>query len=119
MKVFILLAVLIVLPLFAHPPKGLEVAYDYDSNILNVDIVHAVNDAGKHFINKVVVELNGKKIIEQTFRKQEDGEMQHAMYKIIDAAGGDKIAVTAYCNISGKKKADLIITVPGGEETSK
>jgi len=118
-KPCIFFAMLVVLPLCAHPPKGLEMGYDFDSDILSVEIAHSVNDAAKHFINKVVVELNGKKIIEQTFRKQVDGETQQVMYKIIDAAEGDKIAVTAYCNISGKKKADLTITAPSGGDASE
>ena len=109
-KSCIFFAILFALPLFAHPPKGLEMEYDFDSDILSVEIAHSVNDAAKHFIKKVIVELNGKKIIEQTFRKQVDGEAQQVMYKIIDAADGDKISVTAYCNISGKKKADLVVT---------
>jgi desulfoferrodoxin (superoxide reductase-like protein) len=117
-KSCIFLTVLVALPLFAHPPKGLEMTYDYESNILSVEIAHSVNDAAKHFIKKVVVELNGKKIIEQTFKRQVDGETQQVMYKVIDGIEGDKITVTAYCNISGKKKADLTITMPSSDEAS-
>jgi hypothetical protein len=40
------------------------------------------------------------------------------MYKVIDGIEGDKITVTAYCNISGKKKADLTITMPSSDEAS-
>ena len=118
-KPCMLFALLFALPVFAHPPKGLEVEYDTDSSILRVEIAHSVNDASKHYVNKVVVEVNGKKVIEQTFRKQIDGETQQVMYKIIDAAEGDKISVTAYCNISGKKKADLMVTTAAAERTSE
>lgn len=106
----IILALLIALPLLAHPPKGLELAYDADSNILTVEITHSVKDASKHYINKVVVELNGKKIIEQVFKKQVDDELQHVTYEVIDADEGAKITVIGYCNISGKKAAELVVT---------
>jgi desulfoferrodoxin (superoxide reductase-like protein) len=105
----IVLALMIAVPLFAHPPKTVDLEYDPDSSVLTVNITHNVKDATKHFIYKVVVELNGDKIIEQTFKRQVDNDMQKAIYEIIDASQGDKIAVTAYCNISGKKMVELVV----------
>lgn len=113
---FIVALVLLAVPLMAHSPKSLELDYDADTGVLNISITHSVNDASKHYVNKVIVELNGKKIVEQKFRSQTDEEEQQVLYSIIDAKEGDKINVTAYCNISGKKKGELIITAPEGEE---
>lgn len=113
---FIVALVLLAVPLMAHSPKSLELDYDADTGVLNISITHSVNDASKHYVNKVIVELNGKKIVEQKFRSQTDEEEQQVLYSIIDAKEGDKINVTAYCNISGKKKADLTITAAEGDE---
>lgn len=119
MKILMLALVFLAVPLMAHSPKTPELVYDADAGILNVSITHSVNDAAKHYVNKVVVELNGKKIIEQKFRSQTDEEEQQVVYSIIDAKEGDKISVTAFCNISGKKKSELIISAPEGSEGSE
>jgi desulfoferrodoxin (superoxide reductase-like protein) len=57
------------------------------------------------------VELNGKEIIQQLFKRQTDGQEQKVMYVIVDAKEGDKITVTAYCNIAGKKNQTLDVTI--------
>lgn len=114
-----LLAILVVLvatPLLAHPPKSVDLDYDAETGILSIEIVHSVHAASKHYVNKVVVEVNGKKHVEQNFKRQTDMEQQHAMYKIIDVEEGDKITATAYCNISGRKKGELEVTLKKDEE---
>ncbi|UCC12593.1 MAG: hypothetical protein JSW02_03425 [candidate division WOR-3 bacterium] len=94
---------------FAHPPTGVEMEFNYETKVLTVFVTHPVNKIDKHFVDKVVVELNDKEIVTQTFRKQKDGEAQEAMYIIVDAKVGDTIAVTGYCNVSGKKKVSLTV----------
>lgn len=119
MKRLLTVLVLLVVPLVAHSPKSPVLEYEVETGVLNVSITHSVNNASKHYVNKVVVELNGKKIIEQKFRSQTDEEEQRIIYSIIDAKVGDKISVTAFCNISGKKKGELIISLPEGDEGSE
>jgi desulfoferrodoxin (superoxide reductase-like protein) len=120
MRAFIIaLMMLIATPLTAHPPKSVDLDYDGETGLLSVEIGHSVNAASKHYVNKVVVELNGKKHVEQYFNKQIDGEMQQAIYKIIDAAEGDMITVTAYCNISGRRKGELEVTLKKDEELTE
>jgi len=94
---------------FAHPPTGVEMEFDNETKVLTVLVTHPVNKINKHFIDKIVVELNDKEIVTQTFRTQGDGEGQEVMYVIVDAKAGDTIAVTGYCNVSGKKKASLTV----------
>ncbi len=118
MKAFVaVLIVLVAVPLFAHPPKNVTLEYDSDTKVLAAVIDHSVNNTSKHYVHKVVVEVNGKKRVEQTFMRQMDGEQHEVMYKIVDVDEGDKITVTGYCNISGKKKSELIIsTEQAGEK---
>ena len=120
MKVFFSILIwLIAAPLHAHPPKSVDLDYDAETGILSIEIAHSVNAPLKHFINKVVVELNGKKHVEQYFAKQIDGEKQHAIYKIIDAGEGDLITVIAYCSISGRKKGELEVALKKDEELTE
>lgn len=110
------LLLFVAVPLFAHPPKNVTIQYDGDTQILSAVIEHSVKDASKHYVMKVVVEVNGKKQIEQTFKRQMDGEQHEVVYKLVDANDGDKVTVIGYCNISGKKKSELVIsTEPSGE----
>lgn len=119
MKKILVVLILLVVPLAAHSPKTPELEYDVEAGLLNVSITHSVNNASKHYVNKVVVELNGRKIIEQKFRSQTNEDVQKVTYTIIDAKVGDKISVTAFCNISGKKKGELTISPPEGNESSE
>lgn len=116
MKYFMLALLVMAVPLVAHSPKGVDLDYDAETGVLSVEIAHSVNNASKHYIYKVVVELNGKRIVEQKFKSQTDEEIQQVLYKIIDAKEGDKISITAYCNISGKKKGELEVTAQEGDE---
>lgn len=112
-----LLAMLLVNTTYGHAPKNVSLKFHADSRLLSVQVPHAVKDPGKHFVNKLVVQLNGERIIEQKFSSQVSGERQEAVFKIIDARPGDEITVTASCSISGNKKGTL--TVPKVEAPEK
>jgi desulfoferrodoxin (superoxide reductase-like protein) len=112
MKYFVLLFLgLLVLtrPISAHPPSEIELEFNPFEYTLSVIIHHAVNDPGKHYIYKVSVELNGEEIIKQKFKYQYNEDAQLALYQIHDAREGDEITVTAYCSISGKKEATIVV----------
>ena len=112
MKKLIIALVLVSVPLLAHSPSSVEAEFDPETRILNLEINHPVNNPTRHYVSKVIVELNGKKIIEQKFGSQTDEEEQDVLYSIHDAKTGDKIKVTAYCNISGKKSSELVVATP-------
>ena len=115
-NILFVLLVVFILPavMQAHPPKSVDVEFDNETKVLTVKISHFVDNPSKHFIDKIVVELNGDEIITQKLKAQNTKQDQEAQYMITDAAVGDTITVTAYCNISGKKKA--VIDVAAHEE---
>ncbi|MCX7994805.1 MAG: hypothetical protein N3A65_03390 [candidate division WOR-3 bacterium] len=106
---FVVIATLFTIATFAHPPSEIVAEYDTTSKILQIIVNHSVRDAQKHYINKVEIELNGSKIIEQKSNKQIDNKIQHYIYKIHDARTEDSISIEANCNISGKKKVKVLI----------
>ena len=97
---------------YAHAPNNADLEFDLDEQLLKVRVQHQVKDAAKHYVSQVIVELNGKKVIEQTLGSQESLAGEKLVYRITDAGVGDTIAVTAICNISGKKKASIKIAPP-------
>ncbi|MGD8978683.1 MAG: hypothetical protein PVH23_01265 [candidate division WOR-3 bacterium] len=111
MKKIMIALVLCTLTLLAHPPGGVEVEFDPESKVLNILVPHSVNDASRHYISKLIVDLNGKKIVEQRFRSQIDDDEQRVLYSIHDATEGDKIKVTAFCNISGKRSSEITVAI--------
>lgn len=115
--VFVLLVVLI-LPatMQAHPPKSVDAEFDCETKVLAVNISHFVDSPSKHYIDKIVVELNGDEIITQKLKAQRTKQEQEAQYMITDAAVGDTITVTAYCSISGKKKTVIDIATKVEEQ---
>jgi hypothetical protein len=108
----LVLVVLSTNTILAHPPGTITVKYDLSLQLLTVEVQHPVRDAAKHFVDKIEVSLNGKKVIEQKFMSQIDGKVQTGFYKLIDAEIGDTIEVVAGCNIAGKSKGTLEVTKP-------
>ncbi len=92
-----------------HPPDRIELVFNTTENVLQVTVHHNVKDLGKHYVDQIVVELDGEKIIEQKCKSQSDSKFQMVEYRIIDAEPGDEILVTAGCNISGRKKAKITV----------
>ena len=112
--VFVLIGVLS--SAYAHAPGKVALGFDLEEQLLEVNVKHQVNDGAKHYVDRVSVDLNGKKVIEQTLYAQQNLKDQTLVYRITDAGVGDTISVTASCNISGKKKASLKIAAPPAEE---
>lgn len=90
---------------YAHPPEKVEAEFDPEDHMLKVIVSHDVKDAGKHFIDEVGVELNGKEIISQSLLAQETLESLTLVYRITDAKPGDEIKIFAGCNVFGRKTA--------------
>ena len=94
---------------YAHPPSDIKITFDAKTKMLHAVILHNVKDALKHYINKVDVALNGKKIIEHNISKQDNNESQAVDYLIPDAKDGDVLSVDGFCSIVGNLKKDIIV----------
>ena len=92
---------------YAHPPFEVNIEHSSELRIISIIVVHPVSNPGKHFINKIIVWLNGKEVIQHKISSQDDNRYQSAAYMIPDAKVGDIIAAEAYCNISGKLKKEI------------
>jgi hypothetical protein len=61
-----------------------------------------------------IISIGGKEIIRQEFNSQTNDKSQEAVYLIRDVRNGDRIEVTAYCNITGKREEVLEVVFPDG-----
>ncbi|MEO0185796.1 MAG: hypothetical protein ABIL20_08380 [candidate division WOR-3 bacterium] len=88
----------------AHPPGEIIAQFDTTNKILKLTVNHQVRDSQKHYVNKIEIELNGNRIIEQKSGRQIDNAIQKYLFILPEAKIEDIITIEAYCNISGKKK---------------
>jgi len=101
---------------FAHGPSDILLTFDHDTSRLTVKVEHNVSKVNNHYIENVQVKLNGDEIITQQFGSQSSSESQDVQYTIIDARDGDKISVTADCNIIGKKTVEITVSQASSAE---
>lgn len=94
----------------ATPPDSIAVSIDANS-IVQVSIHHPVRstDTG-HYIKTVMVTLNGKTVVVQSFLSQTDLDWQRTSYRIRDAKKGDKLAVTAVCSYFGQLSNTITVS---------
>ena len=112
MRIYVLSIVLLLSGIqiaFAHPASKVDVSYNLNDQILVVVAEHNTKDVTKHWIDQIIVQLNGKEIIQQVFVMQMDREKQKATYLIPGAKEGDEIVVIARCNVHGKKKVKITV----------
>lgn len=92
---------------WAHPPERVELEFDLAEHLLKITAFHTVRDSSEHYVDRIVVELNGEETIRQTFKSQLNSESQAAVYKIIDSKPEDEILVSVACNIAGRKEVTI------------
>lgn len=93
---------------FGHPADNVKMSFDSTGTILTIVANHSVKTPGNHYIMSIVVDVNGKELVKQTYLSQLNKNEQMALYKIIDIKKNDKLTVSTQCNITGRKKETLI-----------
>jgi hypothetical protein len=98
---------------YAHPPENVALKYDPALKMIIVDITHKIKSSTvtnpmKHYIKDIIIAVNGKRVISENivFQQSDDGE---AGYYLLNVKSGDKVSVTAACNISGMKTESINI----------
>lgn len=91
---------------FSHPAG--KVILSVEGNILHVTVQHNVGNPQTHYINKIIVTLNEKKVITQLFFLQTDNT-QKVSYIIPSLKSGDTITVEASCNRGGIRKGNITV----------
>jgi len=84
----------------AHAPSDVTIDYDIEEEELTVDITHSVGDPQTHYIENVVVEVDGTEEIDEEYEEQPDDTSFQYTYDLV-VEPGSTIEVTAYCNQGG------------------
>jgi len=91
----------------ADPAK--KVNLSYQDGKLKVEALHNVKNPSSHFIDQMVVKVNGKEGKTINFKKQSSGTSQVTEIAMPNLKKGDKVEVVARCNEFGKKTGKLNI----------
>ncbi|MBP9016326.1 MAG: hypothetical protein KBG17_01100 [Paludibacteraceae bacterium] len=91
----------------ADPAK--KVNLTYQDGKLKVEVLHKVRNTNNHFIDQVVVKVNGKELKTIRLDKQTSTASQLLEIELPDLKKGDKIEVVTRCNEFGKKSAKLVL----------
>lgn len=101
----------------AHEPADMKISYNALSGVLKITVYHKVNSTSVHyiksikvFLNKQGIQLEERLIVEQNFFSQPNRNEQRAQYIINDLKPGDKLSVTADCNLFGTIEKEYTIS---------
>ncbi|MHA2007326.1 MAG: hypothetical protein ACXABO_20835 [Promethearchaeota archaeon] len=92
----------------ANPPQEMYLDYSTNTQVLNVTIVHAVDDPNSHYVQYIGVSINSTTIINQAYTSQPDPVIFSYVYNIT-ASNGDNIQAIATCNVGGSIAACIIV----------
>jgi hypothetical protein len=96
---------------FSHPPSDIIITFDLAKSAVMADIVHDSKNIEKHFINRIIVLVNGSEAITQKTITQTGADGQNVMFVIPGLKTGDKVSINADCSIFGDltKEAEVKI----------
>ncbi|MDY0150823.1 MAG: hypothetical protein RBS43_00965 [Candidatus Cloacimonas sp.] len=111
MKSLIIIALLLAaaVGLMAHPASSVVLSYDAKTQLLSVNFEHSVKNPADHFIENIMIKIDGKEMINQMFTAQEKATSGNAVYRLTGLKSGTVIEATGTCNKMGKKTGKLTI----------
>lgn len=98
-----------ILPLaaYAHPARSVEVKADASGNV-TVTAPHKVDDPAKHYINKVVIFINGKAAVQKEYKSQASAEAFSDTFNIA-APAGSTVKAEVVCVIMGVATGETVV----------
>ena len=101
----IILLLILSIPVLAHSPSQVLLAYDNMNQTLNVTITHTSTNPS-HYVREVVMQKNGDDVLRKEYANQTAANTFSYYYQI-NATAGDILKATAYCSISGSRSAQI------------
>ncbi|PKN52597.1 MAG: hypothetical protein CVU55_04995 [Deltaproteobacteria bacterium HGW-Deltaproteobacteria-13] len=93
---------------YANAPQDVKLEYDAPTQNLAVTITHNSASSGFHYIKNIEIKKNSVVLSTGKYDSQPAGTFTYN-YKV-SAAAGDKLEVTATCNIFGSKTAAVTVS---------
>jgi hypothetical protein len=97
----------------ATPPDRIRLGFNDSTGTLVIAVHHPTFAPAVHHIAKVAVMLNDSVILVRQFSRQTNNQELDMECPVPGAKPGDHLAVTAVCNIFGKRTETLVLPAPG------
>ena len=94
---------------YANAPQDVTLEYDSSAQTLAVTITHKSSFPGFHHIKTVEIKKNSV-VISTTNYDTQPKEVPFTYTYKVEAVQGDKLEVTATCNLSGSKTATITVS---------
>lgn len=99
----------------ANPISTINLNYNSSTEELSVTITHIVSNPTTHYVNSVVIKVNGSTVKSEVYYSQPTASTFIYQYANITANDGATIEVTVSCNLSGPNPPVSIIIGDGGQ----
>ena len=99
-------------PAAATPPSDIVLAYSNATGQLSATITHPVPNPDVHYIQNVLVQLNGQTVINANYTSQPTKDSFTYTYSL-QAQPGDTISVTGTCSLFGSLTKSMTVPGPG------
>lgn len=93
----------------AHSPSDMNLNYNITTKELNVSITHQVSNPNTHYVNNIVIKINGETNISKDYTSQPGSSFTYT-YENFEATKDDVIEVAAFCNQGGSISRQLTVT---------
>lgn len=103
-----ILLLILAMPVTAHPPALVSLAYDSQNQSLKVTTTHQVSDPTSHYIFRIDILKNGKQVITKEYTSQPSSSTFSYDYPL-NASKGDVLKATAYCVIAGSRSSEITV----------
>jgi desulfoferrodoxin (superoxide reductase-like protein) len=97
----------------ANEPQDIQLEWDAGNHTLAVSVAHRTHDAKRHYIRRIDVTVNGKRVESRSFEKQPDNKGLFARIPLNHLPKDAIVTVKAYCNLGGAGKESLKISRSG------
>ncbi len=104
----LLLLFMLALPVAAHPPAQVSLAYDSQNQSLKVTTTHQVSDPTSHYVFRIDILKNGEQVITKEYAIQPTSSTFSYDYPL-NATNGDVLKAVAYCIIAGSRSAEITV----------
>ena len=93
---------------YAHPPSNINLTYSESKHSFRLIVNHRVSGRG-HFINKIIVKLNGEDLQSKTYPFQNNKKVVIFSFPEPQYKKGDILSIEVTCNRTGPVTKDFSI----------
>jgi len=85
----------------AHSPPRIETEFSPINRVLTVTVIHSVRNPEKHYVDRIELKKDGRRVAIKEFESQDNAKTQTAEFALFGIETDDPITIEANCSITG------------------